>query len=836
MNIDHCIDVAVKAKEITKKQGDELKERFAAHKARRAKSSPADAEAQAKADLSAEIRAEAREKKRRAALAAAAVKRIDETLPSYRTPGGRQDIGEATIALLENYGGAGYTSLHGAEKALTGTAMSMMSDVLKTFDRKLLTGGTRNRARLDNVVRQLFGEETGDAAARELAASWTKAAEFLRARFNRAGGSIGQLDNWGLPQSHNPRALLKAGRDAWKSAIRPMLDVARMRHPITQTPILPGELDTVLDQVWGSVVTNGWNKREPAAQRFGKGSLATQHTESRFLIFKDADTWLAYQRDFGQGDPFATMMLHVKLMARDVAALETLGPNPDATIELLKQRISKAASDRTQGKEAPVPREPGKSAEGWAEAKIHTIDNMWRILRGAGEAPVRPWLADLGGFVRNWTTASVLGAAWLPSLVTDPLFQMTARRFAGLKQLRTYREIAGQFASGSRDEAVRAGLILDSALNVLGEEARFAGTQAGPEWSRRIAERVLTFSGLSPWTQAGKHAFGMGIQSELADRIGRTFAEIEPPLQRILGGYGIDAAAWDVMRGAGLYEPKPGAKFLRPNEIAAASETIAERYLGMILQETEYAIPSGTVRGRAMILGNSRAGTLWGEFIRSAAMFKSFGLSLALLQGARIAREATRGGLAAGGAYAGSLAITMMLGGALSIWMKDLASGRDLRPILGPDGNPMPFFAASFLQGGGVGIWGDFLFADLNRFGGGIAQTASGPVVQRTNDLLNLSLGNLAQLASGDDTQFWEEARKFVGGNVPGGTLWYLRLGYNRVLLDQLEAMIDPNANRQFKSRQRFYSKNFGNDSWWRPGQMAPDRGPNLDVLRRPGG
>jgi hypothetical protein len=52
------------------------------------------------------------------------------------------------------------------------------------------------------------------------------------------------------------------------------------------------------------------------------------------------------------------------------------------------------------------------------------------------------------------------------------------------------------------------------------------------------------------------------------------------------------------------------------------------------------------------------------------------------------------------------------------------------------------------------------------------------------------------------------------------------------VLLDQLEFLIDPNANRQFKARQRYWQKGYGTDSWWRPGSATPDRAPDFNVMR----
>src|SRR5690606_18588066 len=141
---------------------------------------------------------------------------------------------------------------------------------------------------------------------------------------------------------------------------------------------------------------------------------------------------------------------------------------------------------------------------------------------------------------------------------------------------------------------------------------------------------------------------------------------------------------------------------------------------------------------RAGIRGGTRAGTFWGEIVRSAAMFKSFGVTFALLYGARFWR-AWSSNKAAGAGYAAAVLATTTMGGALSVWLKDIVAGRDPRPIHDEDGSSLPFMGAALLQGGGFGIYGDFLFADLNRYGGGITGTLTGPVVERLNTLRELT-------------------------------------------------------------------------------------------------
>jgi len=63
---------------------------------------------------------------------------------------------------------------------------------------------------------------------------------------------------------------------------------------------------------------------------------------------------------------------------------------------------------------------------------------------------------------------------------------------------------------------------------------------------------------------------------------------------------------------------------------------------------------------------------------------------------------------------------------------------------------------------------------------------------------------------------------------TPGGSLWYLRAGYNRVLLDQLQYLIDPDASRSFKTKVQNSLRERDQGFWWAPGEVAPSRAPSI--------
>jgi len=387
-----------------------------------------------------------------------------------------------------------------------------------------------------------------------------------------------------------------------------------------------------------------------------------------------------------------------------------------------------------------------------------------------------------------------------------------------------------QLPRGERAKmAIRLGLIADGYTTIAAAQMRFVGDMSGPEITRRISDAVMRASLLSPWTTAGRWSFGMQLLGSLADNVGKTFDQLDPKLRSALERYQIGADRWEMMRATDLYEYN-GATFLRPDDIAARTDLdprmaddLADKLLIMVNTETNFAVPSTSMRGRLALTGNVRPGTIAGEVTRSFAMYKNFPVTVL---NTHVARSFSLNGVAAGGKYFGAFLVTATLMGALAMQLKEVAKGRD--PInMNPIENPK-FWGAAILQGGGLGIFGDFMFSQTNRFGGGLAETVSGPVVGLANDLRNLTIGNILQLVTGEDTNFGREMVNFAARYTPGSSLWYIRLGLERLVTDQVQMMVDPRAAERMRRLERRYARERGQEYWWRPGQSRPSRGPDF--------
>ena len=188
-------------------------------------------------------------------------------------------------------------------------------------------------------------------------------------------------------------------------------------------------------------------------------------------------------------------------------------------------------------------------------------------------------------------------------------------------------------------------------------------------------------------------------------------------------------------------------------------------------------------------------GTAAGEALRFIGQFKSYPLTFVTRH---LTRELHRQGTADFAGLAGLIAGTTILGYA-SLTLKELAAGRNPREPEDAAGWAKLVMAA-MQQGGGAGIYGDFLFGQANRFGGSLLPTIAGPTAGTAERVYNL-LATLRDRATGEDR-----------GNVPAQLIGLsrevlpLNIFYAKLLIDhtvvfRLQEAVDPGYLRRLERR-----------------------------------
>jgi hypothetical protein len=733
-------------------------------------------------------------------------------------------------------------SVEGRYLAVRGQFDAMMADLVERFESK--TGlGAPGRALLKNVVREAFGEDAGDAAAKMLAQAWTATAERARQMFNAAGGGIAKRDGWGMPQFHDPLEVRRMGKAGWVEFTLPLLAREKMVDRVTGQPFSEKRLRAVLSETYDSIASGGASKREPG-EFLGAGMLANQRGEERFLVFKDAASWLRYQDQAGAGDPFGIMMGHLDEMARDIARLQVLGPNPDHQFKWLK-----AFAQR----EADLEQAAGvQGAQERARVYLRQAQNMMDHFTGAANVPEREWLANLGATTRAVLTPAALGSAILSDVPSSPVFGAYARAFAGSRLAGDLGELVAHMAAPeARAAARRSGFVVEQATDALVRGARdglrlmtVGGKVDGRGlnvFARRLPAAVFRLSYLTGWTAARKRTFRLEMMGALADRAGKTLAELaagdgeDRAFAELFAAHGFTDEDLAKLAAIAPWSPREGARFLRPVDVVAADEDLGLRLAELVEIQTRQAVPETTLWTRAKLLGQDRPGTFFGEFRRSWAMFRSFTYTASHLYLEDMFLRGQASPLAAGGMAAAAAALVGLLtvAGGISIQLREIAKGNDPR-----DMRSTRFWAAAATQGGGFGIVGDFLYSSQSRAGKSAATTGWGPAAAFLTDVKDVTWGNVEEVAS--DLDKGDSLGEAIGKAHPGrdaltllrrytpvSSIWWARAAWDRAVVDQLQRLADPDADHDFRRRARRYEREFGQGQWWPSGSAVPTRAPD---------
>ena len=766
--------------------------------------------------------------------------------------------------LISNRGGlsgAPFPSVEGRYKAVRGLFDAHMQAVIAKFETN--TGlDTPNRAIMPNIVREAFGEHTGDQSARELAHAWNESAELARQMFNEAGGSIGKRADWGMPQMHDAAKVHAAGQDAWVESIIPMLDRAKMVDDFTGAPFGDSSIRQVLGDVWKSIVTHGMISRSPD-DRLGIGVVAKQRQDERFIVFKDADAWSTYQGQFGRSDAFDGMMAHLDSMAHDIAQMQILGPNPDANFQWLK-RLAEIEANHEMIAGA-------KGAVADASSRLNKAQAMWDGFTGLANVPENETLAKASGNVRNVLRAAQLGSAILTDMPSAPFFGSMARAMSGINLHGDVTQLVKLLADPSmREEVATAGFINEAATDGLISTTRdqlrlqTAGSKAAETTNalaRKLPSATLRLSGLTPMFEARKRSFRLSFMRTLHNAKGLSLDGLragdgaQKALATELNARGITNEDWDAIRSSPSWEPREGVQFLRPVDIVKhASDDLGFRVGEMILNMEQMAVPvSGSLWTRSAMMRSIPPGSILGEGLRSFAMYKTFLINaqylyaeefahraLAAAEGAGMDPASGKGSFVFGlGRFGGaaSLIIPLTIAGAVTLQLKQIANGKD--PLY--MGTPK-FWGAALLQGGSLGLLGDFFYSAHSRFGHQLAITGAGPVADFASDVWDMTGGEAADVydratnpahADKPDKEA-KRAVQFARNNTPilSSLLWS-KAAYQRGVLDQVQKLVDPEADAAFERAKARMQRETGQEAWWPQGSLAPQRAPDLSAAFR---
>ncbi len=143
------------------------------------------------------------------------------------------------------------------------------------------------------------------------------------------------------------------------------------------------------------------------------------------------------------------------------------------------------------------------------------------------------------------------------------------------------------------------------------------------------------------------------------------------------------------------------------------------------------------------------------------------------------------------------------------------------------DENWWKFWGAAFVQGGALGIYGDFLYgANQTRYGSGIIEALSGPTL---GPILELGLVQPMTAAKkrmeGKETHLAAQTVQDLKGWVPGGNIWYAKAALDHLIWQRVMDMLSPGYLASIRQRTL---KEYGQRWYWNPGDPMPERAPDF--------
>lgn len=678
---------------------------------------------------------------------------------------------------------------------------------------------------VQKIVRERFNDSTGDPLAKKISDKMGEVFEGMRERFNRAGGDIGKLDDWGLPQTHNLEKIVLAGKQAWVQKAEGLIDTSKYVHE-DGTYYSQQEIRELLEYSYDTLSSNGANKTEIGRQSFGGNSKVTsRHSESRVLHFKDAESWMEYQSEFG-GMPFVDLIeAHVNGLSKDIAMVENLGSSPKNSMRILMDAAEQ--KDWQNGLDADTTAKSRKRAQ-----------TMFDEFTGQN-TPQSEVLANLGLAYRSMNVASMLGGTTISSVTDQAMIAKTAS-IHGIAYRKTFGELISQLNPANKEDRQLAHSLGLATEEMLGSIARWSDdgltsvhgkSQKLARVSSGVASQVMRVSGLNALTAASK----VGFTKMLMEKYGRlsrskAWADLDAMDRELMEKTGLSERAWEVMRLADPVEDRKGNQLMSARSIyeipdnqltqfgdpQKVRDEVATQFQAHLLDEQGMAVVEAGLRERTWMTPGMRKGTAMGEIVKSMLQFKSFSAAFLMRHGSRTMAQQSMQGKAT---YAIPLvAMTTILGG-LVVQLKELANGNDPATMWDSDDpdKTIDFMKRSFVAGGGLPVLGDILVAGMDTSGRDAGDFIAGPFGSDFKSLLSLTVGNATQLSDGTDTNAGNETFKFLKGKIPAQNLWYTKAATNRMIFDNFQDMIAPGyrekllqkAERQ-QDRTRFWGDDIG--------------------------
>lgn len=696
----------------------------------------------------------------------------------------------------------------GARRSAATEQRAVMEEYVGGLRYDLEAGGVyelfKSNAMEREVARALWAMDQGKevnvpAEAKKLSEIIRKWQEKARLDQNAEGASIGKLSDYIGRQSHDVTLLRKAAGlavkaddprhfEAWRDFIKPLLDTERTSVD-----------EKFLREAYVGLVSGDHLKAgtDQPAGFVGPRNLAKKASAERVLHFKDADSWLSYNERFGVGTLSESIVHSLDLAAQNVGLMRVFGTNPGYVLKAAAEKLAGGMRDQ-----------PGALKK--FNDRLPALERMMAYLDGSTRVPENEMLAEFGTAARLFQSMTKLPLMLLSQFGDLATFASEMKYTHGMGYLGAIKDAVMGLGKGMGD-AERNKLLSQIGVFADGMSADLQSKFGAVDQPRgRMADYQQKFFGLvgARWWNGTMRRRAAEVTSHglaLERKLG--YDALPQDLRRAMGLYEIKAEDWNAIR-QNVREFE-GREFIVPEGLGGETE---RKLRAFIADRVDYAVLNpGAKTNYYMMWGTDlKRGTAAGEAIRFVGQFKGYPISFVerVLGREVYGRGANTLGEALTNKNGELVGLAQMIVwttamGYLSMTAKELAKGREPRDVTEPGAAWRAFLAAG-AQGGGLGIYGDFLFGEANRSGAGTAGTLLGPTISevaQVNDLLKRAIRGEASAG-----EALREVLRTASGAHPVASVvvnGYPRIALDYLVLYRIQEELSPGYLRRMEQRMR---------------------------------
>ena len=672
------------------------------------------------------------------------------------------------------------------------------------------------------IMNEMLGIPTGIKDAKNLAKVLKEFQADLRLRLNDLGANIGELDDWITKMSHDTQKMGRAdigsrliadNRYAWREYIKSRLDLKRTFRNVND----PKKIDEILDSIFNSLMSGDHTKYNGADSVYGTKNVTNRLNAARVLHFKNVQARQEYNIKFGEPSLKESIFSVLATSSRNIALMQELGTNPrntlDKVLSLLKKKYKESDPKMV------------------SQLNFKTFKNQFAELDGSINGIANDLLARAGMVVRSTGNMARLGSASISSF-GDLAQYMGTTSFQGRGLLTGLFEAMSGLFRANDTAAMEVLQITSNSVAATAFRGNIYGA-ADDTWGRmgRLQNTFFKFNGMNGWVASLKSSMALGLSRHYGMLADTKLSDLSIREQNFLTLYGIDEGKWNMLRSIKTLAVD-NKRYLTAESIDDISNNSIINYVGRKLSAREirnfkadlqltwknvlsdqgkHGSPEPDAAVRAITNQGLEKGTPMGETIRFIMQFKSFPISM---WKKIIGRELySYGPNESSLAKLGGLSTILLLGtffGYLAMSTKDMLRGRSPR-----DPKNKNTILQAFAQGGGAGIYGDFLISEIqNEYGNGIFETALGPTASDLKKLFDMvSTMNEPKKAG---KKFFE----LVEGHTPFLNLYYTKAAYDYLIGYQVKEMLDPGYFERMKQK---HEEKRGQNYYLKPGSLIPD-------------